>query len=153
MISTLHKMPWHTPELITLGQRKRLYDTAVACLRALERSLRAGVLERHPGLTLVLLQELVLAILCCVGFSEQQKSAVVAELTDLGHHNLTVGPGMKVRLGGSGPFSIAWPFLSLSPKASINNRLLKVKHLSLFVSQTVTNIAAVLRRALLEGHQ
>lgn len=77
-------------------------------------------------MSVALLQELIVAVLSCVGFSEQQKEAVVDSLRGTRHSDLITGYGMNVRLGGRDDFSADWPFLVLGPMASINRGLLEV---------------------------
>jgi len=133
MISTLHKFPWHASHTITLGARMKLYETALVCIRSIAATLDDVLNQGRggpSGLTIDLFQELVVAVLGCPGFSEQQKASIVHVLDTLGYRRLTTGwclpQSVVVTFGGTGPSSAKWPFLALSPKVLVSNELLQV---------------------------
>jgi hypothetical protein len=122
-------------------------------MKALLAALDSDERERHVGLSDVLLQEVSTAALSCVGFSEQQKASLVEDLIAHGHMGFALGHGMNVCLGGSGVFSVPWPFLALTPQAFVNSDLLKVRHIPPPVSQFFANFIAVLHLSHLQGQR
>nr|OQO23786.1 hypothetical protein B0A51_06735 [Rachicladosporium sp. CCFEE 5018] len=121
MISTLHKYPWTFTQYIRLSDRKMVFDATVAVIRHLVASLRRN---HHPNLHPGLLQELTVAALTCVGFSEQQKHAVIVVLNKGGYGALAAGHCMSVRMGGDHRLSANWPFLALTFKVEVNDEVL-----------------------------
>ncbi|KAK6428954.1 hypothetical protein LTR95_014898 [Oleoguttula sp. CCFEE 5521] len=117
MISTLHKYPWTFTQYIRLSDRKMVFDATIACIRHLVTSLRRN---HHPNLHPGLLQELTVAALTCIGFSEQQKNAVIVVLNKGDYGALAAGHGMSVRMGGDHRLSANWPFLALTFKVEVN---------------------------------
>jgi hypothetical protein len=127
----MYRFPWHTPRYITLAQRKNLYDAVRHCMQALIIALDCNERERNFGISESLLREFATAALSCVGFTEQQKAFFVDTLADHDQLGFGMGRGMNVHLGGSGIFSVTWPFLALTPKAFVDSDLLKVRQLLL----------------------
>ena len=117
-------------QYITLDNRKKLYETVLACVRTLVAFLRDKVrykIRDQPQMTTELLTELVVAALGCPGFSELQKSSLITLLNSQGYSGLTTGRVSSVFLGGSGSCSANWPFLALSPKPAVKEEFLKVR--------------------------
>lgn len=150
IISTLHRLPWHTPRYITLVQRKKLYDTVRVCVQTFIAALEGDERDRHISISESLLQELATAALSCPGFSEQQKASLVEGLALHGHLSFGIGRGMNVHLGGSGMFSASWPFMALTPMAFVNSELLKVCR-PLSFSCYLADLVAVLHFPHLQG--
>ncbi|EME48599.1 hypothetical protein DOTSEDRAFT_49044 [Dothistroma septosporum NZE10] len=126
MITTLQKYPWYAVEHVTIRERRAIYDCTTTLVRILIENLRRAN-NRYSPLepTPALLQELVVAALTCPGFSEKQKSNIVAQLHQNGFKSMADGHGINVRLGGNHELSTTWPFATLSIVPGTNMDLVK----------------------------
>ena len=127
MISLLHKYPWYAVNHVTLGERRSIFDLTLGLITALVADLRRrpnkhGPLETTPGL----LQELTVAALTCVGFSERQKAAIVNVLVQGNFENMADGKSVSIPLGGKHELGPVWPFQVLSKTPNADMRLVKV---------------------------
>nr|POF05949.1 hypothetical protein CFP56_53336 [Quercus suber] len=132
MISTIHKYPWFAHEFILLSQRCEIFDAAYACTRAILALVRHTQHVRADDPTrptLALLQELVVAILTCPGFSEKQKHQVVLYLQKQGFKNMTRWGLGNVTFGGTSALAGHWPFLVLARNPKHSDRYIEVRHL------------------------
>jgi hypothetical protein len=146
MISTIHKYPFHAVEYVTIGERRALFDLAQQMLQqlidAVQNITRSTQNSRSkhqvtgPPPTEGLLEELIVAVLSCPGFSEKQKAAVAQKISAAGYERMTKG-GPGLHLGGTHPLSSSWPFLVLIPAPEVDYNLIKY-YASLLRDATLT---------------
>lgn len=116
LITILHKYPWHAVENVLIKERNAIFDVAVRSTRALMDLLRkthANPRRDNALPTTNTLQELVIAILSCPGFSESQKFIIMQNLNQGGFSAMAHPRGMNLRLGGTSKYAREWPFVAL----------------------------------------
>ncbi|KAF2859680.1 hypothetical protein K470DRAFT_95009 [Piedraia hortae CBS 480.64] len=108
-ITLINKYPWFGHGLVTLRERDLIFDAANFVVKhALQTSQRV-----------TLLQELVVSILTCPGFSMRQKNQVYTQLFDSGHGWLI--PTESPSCGGIRDQDHMWPFIVLERHPNCND--------------------------------
>jgi hypothetical protein len=150
MISIIHKYPFHAVDYVTLNERRALFDLAeqmvVHLINALQNSAQhsnktGGKFQAlGPPPTMALLEELIVALLSCPGFSEKQKATIANQLylrisaTDYDRMTRSK-PGLQ--LGGTNPLSSSWPFLVIAPAPEVDYNFIRY-YASLLRDATLT---------------
>jgi hypothetical protein len=134
MISVIHKYPFHAVDYVTIGERRALFDLAqqmvqhlIDAIHDIARSTQNSRRKHQvtgPPPTEGLLEELIVAVLSCPGFSEKQKAAVAQQTSAAGYERMTKG-GPGFHLGGTHSLSSSWPFLALALAPEVNYNLIR----------------------------
>ncbi|KAK3709404.1 hypothetical protein LTR37_010965 [Vermiconidia calcicola] len=133
IISTLHKYPWYAVDRVLIKERNALYDVVLTCLKALITLLRrTGGHGGHDATkpTNNTLQEYVVAVVTCPGFSEAQKAYVLMFVKESGYGQYTLEKGMNLRFGGTDTYADKWPFRVLAKKPSVSDELVEASFFS-----------------------
>jgi len=79
MISTLKKLPWYKPEMITIRQRESVFKSCLDLIRHLQHLIE---MRRDPDkLTPQLLKRLVTTAMQCPGFTILQKDNIAYQVS------------------------------------------------------------------------
>lgn len=115
MITVLYKYPWYAVDLVTVRERRSIFDTAASLIRTLCEHLRRSDGKFKPlDPTPALLQELISAALYCPGFSEKQKAHLSGIAKNNGFASMADGRSVNIAPGGNHPLAPHWPFSALS---------------------------------------
>jgi hypothetical protein len=164
MISIIHKYPFHAVDHVTLEERRALFDLAEKMVAHLINAVQNDAQHASnsgskfqvsaPPPTMALLEELIIAVLSCPGFSERQKATVANRLyhkisaTD--YNRMTKSkPGLQI--GGTHALSSSWPFLALAPAPEVEYNLIRY-YASLLRDATLTREDLVYMQHLLPQH-
>jgi hypothetical protein len=164
MISIIHKYPFHAVDYVTLNERRAIFDLAEQMvghlIKAIQNSTQhasknAGKFQvSAPPPTVALLEELIVAVLSCPGFSERQKATIAHRLgqsvsaTD--YDRMTKNrPGLQ--LGGTHALSSSWPFLVIAPAPEVDYDFIRY-YASLLRDGTMTQEDVMYMQHLLPQH-
>ncbi|QIW94550.1 hypothetical protein AMS68_000068 [Peltaster fructicola] len=127
VITLLHKYPVYASNLVSLKDRKRVYDIAFTAIKSLSTILREdNDVPLQARLDTRLLQELVIASLTFPLFTDAQKAEMVRELRIDGRFDgLVFNHGMQVALGGTHEHASRMPFCVLVRQPGIPDNFFK----------------------------
>ncbi|KAK4508419.1 hypothetical protein PRZ48_002157 [Zasmidium cellare] len=128
MITMLYKYPWFAPDLISVRERRAMYDCAAQLIRCLCDYVRKHEFDKNPPPlepNKALLQELVAAALFCPGFSDKQKAYLYGEVKNKGFSSIANCKAINIAVGGMHPLAIYWPFSALSVYPGVNYKLVE----------------------------